>query len=193
MVFKSNAVVSDGPHIIGRPDRKETMSKVSTALLTVGPRSISPWGDRAWRVSLTAQLVEGGSSAHWLVTPTEPAEYRLSSSSLVVPAPENDEVVDSVLMLLASHLGDSAVEGYLVDTHNLEVLDGVRSLATFWDVSPSETTRFIVEKLSNRVRLGFTVLDDSSLVTGGVIETLRGYGFDVDVFHLLSSSKIAAG
>lgn len=172
--------------------QKVQMSKVSTVLMTAGPRSISPWGDRNWRVALSAQLVEGGSSAYWLASPTQPAQHPTAPNALIVEAPQHDEVVDSILMLLATHLGDGNVEGYLLDTHNVTLVDGVRVVAPFWDITAAESLRFLVTSLSGTVRLAFTILDDNRLVDETVIETLRVFGFDVEVYRLDASSTVSA-
>lgn len=162
------------------------MSKQSTVLLTAGPRTIAPWGDRVWRVSLTAQLVAANSGDYWIVSPTQPAEFPVANEVINVEVPSSEAVVESVLMLLSAHLGDSAVEGYLLDTGNVETVDGKRVVAPFWDVSAPETMRYLARKLSETVRLGFTFLDGESLVDHSTIATLRSFGFDVDVFALES-------
>jgi hypothetical protein len=164
------------------------MSRQSTSLLTIGPRSLSPWGDRVWRVAATAQLVEG-SSAYWIVTSTVPAQHSVAPDEVEVPAPHADAVVDSVLFLLACHFGDEFTETYLVEAHNL-VLKGVtRELAPFYELA--DTTReFIANKMSGLVRLAFTRLDDLSLVNDEVVAALLRYGFDVEVYDLTSTPEV---
>jgi hypothetical protein len=158
------------------------MSRQSTALLTVGPRSISPWGDRAWRVSGSAQLVQG-SGAYWLVTPTSPAEHIVSPDVVQVEVPYADAVVDSLLLLLGTWFGGDAVEAYLGEVECVHLVDGVRQIAPYWELA-DETVRFLAAHLSSSVRLGVTILDEFSLVDEAVIAALRGLGFDVDVFVL---------
>ncbi len=162
------------------------MSKQSTVLLTAGPRTIAPWGDRVWRVSLTAQLVAANSGDYWIVSPTQPAEFLVSNEVINVESPTSESLVESILMLLAAHLGDAAMEGYLLDTGNVENVEGKRMVAPFWDISAPETMRYLARKLSETVRLGFTFLAAESLVDQSVIATLRSFGFDVDVFALES-------
>ena len=151
------------------------MSRVTTALLTAGPKSLSPWGDRAWRVSLVAQLVEGSSAPYWIASPTQPAEHLVSPDSLQVEYPAAECVVES------------AVETCLVETENVSLKDGVRHIAPYYDVSAPETFGYLTQKLSERVRLSITVLDEFSLVDDEVIRRLRQAGFDVDVYGLVSS------
>jgi hypothetical protein len=158
------------------------MSKQTTALLTVGPKSIAPWGDRAWRIALTAQLVSANSGDYWIVTPTEPANHVVVPAEVLVEMPHRDSLIESILMLLAAHLGDEDVEACLIDTHNIEVTEGVRTVAPYWDVSDKRTFEYLTVRLSQLVRLGVTVLDEMSLVSPDVIADLRLLGFDVDVF-----------
>jgi hypothetical protein len=134
-------------------------------------------------------LVEG-SVPYWLVTPTLPAEHNVEPDAVKAEVPEPAAVVDSVLMLLACWFGDAEVEAYLVETHNIELVEGVRQIASYWELA-DETVRYLAERLSSAVRLGVTVLDEFSLVDDAVIASLRGMGFDVDVFVL--GSLAAAG
>lgn len=164
------------------------MSRRSTALLTIGPSTLSPWGDRAWRVAATAQLVEG-SSAYWIVTSTVPAQHYVSPGGVEVPVPHAEAVIDSVLFLLASHFGDDDVENYLVETHNLSLRGGVRELAPFYELADT-TKDYLVSKMAGVVRLGFTRLDELSLVNDEVITALLRYGFDVEVYALSPSPAV---
>lgn len=158
------------------------MTRVSTALLMIGPKSIAPWGDRAWRVSGTAQLVEG-STPYWIVTPTQPAQHPVFPNEIEVSSPHTDSVVESILFLLASHFGQDGVEENLVETHNIEVnILGHRELARFYELS-DHSKGFLAKRLSQQVRLGLTQLDDLSLVNDEVIQRLRQLDFDVEVFR----------
>ena len=156
------------------------MSRQSTALLTIGPRSIAPWGDRVWRVSGTAQLVEG-STPYWIVTPTAPASHPASPAEVEVVVPHPEAVVDSVLMFLGAHFGDEHVEAYLVETHNLTVRDGVREIAPCYELAEA-TVQFLADHLSKTIRLGVTRLDDVSLLDGRALASLRELGFDLEVY-----------
>jgi hypothetical protein len=156
--------------------------------MSVSPRSISPWGDRVWRISATAQLVEG-SKPYWIVSPTLPAKHSVVSAEIEVVAPVAEAVVDSILFLLASHFGDERLADHLVESHNLTVTSEGRELAPFYELS--ETSRRVVaERLANDIRLGFVLLDDLSLVGSEVIASLRGWGFDVDTFVSDSTSNV---
>ena len=162
------------------------MSKQTTALLTVGPKTIAPWGDRAWRITLTAQLVAANSGDYWIVTPTQPPLNEVKPAELTVEVPHDESLVESVIMLLAAHVGDEDTEACLTETHNIELVNGVRQIAPFWDISDASTLRYLVGRLSEQVRIGLTVLDEMSLVTETSITQLRDLGFDVDVFVLSS-------
>jgi hypothetical protein len=106
-----------------------------------------------------------------------------------VAAPSAEAVVDSVLFLLAAHFGDIEVETYLVETHNVSLKGGARELAPFYELA--DTTRdYLARKMSEVVRLGFTRLDDLSLVNDEVITALLRYGFDVEVYELASGSAV---
>lgn len=164
------------------------MSRQTTALLFIGPRSISPWGDRVWRVAATAQLVEG-SSAYWIVTPTLPVQHSVTPAEVSVSAPFAESLVESVLFLLAAYFGDDEVKNYLVETHNVSLKGGARELAPFYELA--DTTRdYLVRKMATVVRLGFTRLDDLSLVNDEVITALLRYGFDVEVYDLVSRAAV---
>jgi hypothetical protein len=159
------------------------MTRQSTALLTVGPRSVAPWGDtHIWRVSGTAQLVEG-SIPYWIVTPTQPPVHRAMPAEVGVEVPYTEAVVESILLLLALHFGDDDLADYLVEHHNLTIdEDGVRLLAPYPELA-DDVTQFVASRLSASLRLGFTYLDDLCLVSEDVISVLRDdLNFSVSVF-----------
>lgn len=164
------------------------MTRSTTALLIAGPRSVGPWDDRVWRIALHASLVEGGSAAYWLVTPTLPELHQVVPSEVVLEYPDVMGVVDAVLMMVASHLGGAQVEGLLCDTHNIATDGDVRRIARYWELF-ADTRSGLVDLLSPYVRLGITVLDDLSLIDSEVVSVLRHLGFDVDVFALSSLSS----
>jgi hypothetical protein len=170
--------------------RKGTMSRSTTVLLTLGPRTVGSWADRAYRVSHTAQLVEGGSSAYWLITATTPAEHAVAPDIIRIENPDPSDVVNSIIMLAAAHAGNGNVEGLLLDTHNIEVVDGVRNIAEFWEVEP-RTEANLARELAQTIRMSFTLLDEVNLVTEEVTERLIAVGFDVEVFSLNRERSIA--
>ena len=162
------------------------MTRQTTAMMMVGPRSVSPWGDRIWRLALSAQLVEGN-EPYWLVSVTQPANHEVKPDTVGIASPDTDNVVMSIVMLLAAHLGSGEVENFLVETHNLTLLENVREIAPFYDLSEN-TTRALVKELTSSVRLGFTLMEELSLVDAGLVGALRGLGFDVEVFAPLGAS-----
>lgn len=164
------------------------MSRLSTSLLSIGPKTVAPWGDRHWRISATAQLVEG-SVPYWIVTPTEPSQHQVMSSHIEVASPHPEAVVDSILVLLGAHFGDHEVEGRLVESHNLTVQNGVREIASFYELA-SDSRAAIASSLCLSVRLGLTRLDDLSLVNDEVVAALLRYGFDVEVYDLTSTPEV---
>ena len=156
----------------------------------VTPRTVGSWADRAYRVSHTAQLIEGGSAAYWLVTPTEPAEHRVRPDVIRIENPEPSDVVNSLIMLAAAHVGNGQVEGLLLDTHNIEIVDGVRNVAEFWDVE-RRTEATLAAALAPQIRMSFTLLDEMNLLTEEVTERLIAYGFDVEVFSRNRERSVA--
>ncbi len=165
------------------------MTRVSTALLIISPRSVGSFADRAWRLAGSAQLVEG-SIPYWIATPTQPSQHQVSPSEIEVAAPQDDCVVESILFLLASHYGGVEVENHLLETHNICLgQNGARELARFYELV-GETMYFLSRNLCETVRIGFVRLDESSLVNDGVIGALRDLGFDVEVFGQRVSAQI---
>ena len=162
------------------------MSRQSTALLTIGPRSIGPWGDTdVWRVSGTAQLVEG-SVPYWIISPTQPAQHSAEPYEVGVEVPYTEAVVESILLLLALHFGDDALAATLVEHHNLTIdSDGSRTLAPYPELADA-VAEDVAKRLSSSLRLGITLLDDECLVDGDVVASLRDLGFTVDVFAPVS-------
>lgn len=162
------------------------MSRQSTALLTIGPRAISPWGDTdIWRVSGTAQLVEG-SVPYWIVSPTQPAEHSARPYEVGIEVPYTEAVVESILLLLGLHFGDDDLADLLVEHHNLTIeSDGSRTLAPYPELA-DEVADEVAKRLASRLRLGVTLLDDDCLVDSDVVATLRDVGFTVDVFAPMS-------
>jgi hypothetical protein len=165
------------------------MSSLTTALLTVGPNATHPWGDRVWRVALSAQYVSGSSSDYWLVSPTQPAQYPVIDKAIVLQSPGHIEVLDSVIFLVALHAGDTQIEGYLLDHHNISMEEGARLSADFWELT-DETRTYLAGYLSRYLRLGFTILEEVTPIDPAVVRDLRAMGFDVDVFSLSDTSIV---
>ena len=159
------------------------MTRVTTALITAGPRTIGPWGDRAWRVALSIQLVEGGSAAYFLATPTAEPINKVSPAEVEIAAPFDECTLDALILTLAAHLGGSRIEALLEETHNISVQDDLRRIAPFWDLS-HETMQCIASELAENVRLGIMLLDEISLVQPSLLLSLRDLGFDVDLYSL---------
>lgn len=168
------------------------MTRQSTALLTAGPRFAGSWGDRVWRLAVCAELVEGSNPAYWRITPTEPALHLVSPNLVEVEVPYSEAVVDSVIMLLATQLGDENIEGLLLDSHLVSIEEEGRKVARYWAPLADDVRSNLAGILSRTIRVGLTLLDDMSLVDEQVIEQLRELGLDVDVFSLSSSSLATA-
>jgi hypothetical protein len=111
------------------------------------------------------------------------------STHIELESPHPEAVVDSILVLLGAYFGDDEVENYLVETHNVSLQAGARELAPFYELA-NTTRQYIASKMSGVVRLGFTRLDDLSLVNEDVIAALLRYGFDVEVYDLTSTPEV---
>lgn len=162
------------------------MTSQTTALITAGPRTIGPWGDRIWRIGLTLQLVEN-SMAHWLVTPTSPPLRPVEPGAVLIEQPTQEFVIDALIVALASHYGNDRVDGILHETHNLSDADGVHQIAPYWELA-EDVRESLVAELANDLRLGVTRLDDFSLLTDDAVLELRMSGFDVDEYRLADSA-----
>jgi len=174
--------MSGGSCRIGRPESIGKMTKQTTALMTIGPLTTGAFGDiEPWRISSQSQLVEG-SVPYWLVTPTQPAEHAVTNEAVFIDLPETEFVVHSVLMVAAAWHGGDGLLGYLIDTENICLEGDKREIAPYWELA-DETVKQIVQKLVVQVKLGFTIMDEMSLINQEVIASLRGLGFHVDVFE----------
>ena len=168
------------------------MSRQTTALLVAGPRYTGSFGDRAWRLAICAQLVEGSDPAYWLSSPTAPALHPVEPEIVEVDVPYSEAVVDSVIMLLCAHLGDEQIEGLLLDSHLVSLEGGVRRVAPYWAPLADDVRLNLSRHLSSFIRIGFTLMDEFSLVNDAAVDELRLLGFDVDVFSLSSSAVPAS-
>lgn len=164
---------------------EDVMTQQTTALLALSPRTSGPWQDSVYRISHSIQLVEGGSSAYWLTTSTQPPAHNVSSDVLRIECPESDYLTSTVILLAALHAGDENAEGYLLETHNIDLvdLDGVptRRLAEFWELEP-RVEESIARLLAPQVRMAVTVLDEMNIFSPDVVQALRDYGFQIEVF-----------
>jgi len=157
------------------------MTRLTTATLIAGPRTRNAWAGETWAIPIYAQLVEGGSSAYWLSTSVEPAEHPTTPEAVLIEAPDTLGTLDALLMVLAANLGDENLEGLLLDTHNIVLIDGRRKIAPFWEFS-DDTRDQLAHRLSKQIRLGFTLLDEMCLVNDDLVSALNHYGFRVQVF-----------
>lgn len=115
--------------------------------------------------------------------------HPVSNSAIEVVTPYSESVVDSILVFLGAHFGNDEVENLMSESHNMTVEYGVREVAAFYELA-IDTRNRIASSLSQSLRLGFTRLDEFSLVDNAVLESLREMGFDIDVFTLEPGSSI---
>ena len=163
-------------------DRKTSMTTTSSAALFTSAKGFGPFYAPGWRLGTVAELAEGGTNGpFWVIREPE------SSAPLYLPLVELDveRMVSSIALLLAGTTQDLNLEGLLIDTHNLNIANGTKSFAPFWDLSEQDVDR-IFRTLSQRVRLGFTILEEHSLLTDPVIDTLNSKGMEVELFRHLT-------
>ena len=157
------------------------MTRSTTATISVSPKHIGLWSDQGlWRIAGQGQLVEGN-IPYWIVTPTQPVQYSVVDTCVVVETPEPETVLDSILIWLSVWFGGNGEEGLLLESHNISIQGGNRCLAPFWDLADS-TKLLLAEGMANKVRLAVTTLDQTSLVNEEVVDSLRKLGFDVVLF-----------
>jgi hypothetical protein len=115
-----------------------------------------------------------------------PAEHPVATPEVLISIPYPIAAAEALILALGAHLGDEQVENLLLETHNIELLDGIRHVAPYWELA--DTARSLLcNHLKSSVRVGLTVLDGLTLATPEVVALLRDYGFDVDVFTLTDS------
>lgn len=155
------------------------MTTTSSAALFTSAKGFGPFYAPGWRLGTIAELAEGGTNGpFWIIREPE------SSEPLYLPLVDLDveRMVSSIALLLAATTQDFNLEGLLIDTHNLDIANGTRSFAPFWDLSEQDVDR-IFRTLSQRIRLGLTILEEQSLLTDAVIAALRSKGMEVDPFR----------
>lgn len=163
------------------------MTRQTTALLMAGPRYTGSFADRAYRLALCAQLIEGSDPAYWLTSPTPPALHVVEPDIVEVDVPFSESLVDSAIFLLAAHLGDASTERLLLESHLISVEDDVRRIAPYWAPLADDVCESLAKHLGSYLRLGITLLEDVSLFDQAAIDQLRIH-FDLDVFTLSSSA-----
>lgn len=154
------------------------MTDISTSLLMVGPTGVGPFNSGDWRVGATLQLVEGSNNGpYWLFTDTLGQERVLMIDSLF---PE--VVTSSIVLALAVATDNEKALSILEASHNIvRTGDGKIQVAPYWDLA-DEVTSQVASTIVPFARLGFVVLDESSIASDVVFAHLLSLGFRLDVF-----------
>jgi hypothetical protein len=174
---------STAPHQINhrRERQKEinkiTMTRQTTAAFIMSPKTIGPWGDRAWRIRDVYELVEGGSTSYLLLNGHSGTESVLTTDSLSIHYPSPDALFEALIALLSLNAGSQRCIGLLAESHNL--VDG--ALAPCWDLA-DDVLASLSKELSSLFRIGVILLDDFSMADADFVEIVRSHNFDVDTF-----------
>ena len=156
------------------------MTKFSTALLMVGPAQVGIFGDDLWRVASSSQLVEGGSNGPFWLTPVSGFSGK-EETALLIDGVEPSVLRDSVLILGALASKDEQAIGILRDTHNIVEDDFGIHVAPYWELAPS-TKDSLIRQISEKVRFGFVILDEDSILDSQFFDSLTVAGLSSEVF-----------
>jgi hypothetical protein len=149
----------------------------------IAPKVINAWGDEDWRVGFTAQLVEGGGGGpYWLIAaPTEASPEEQSPEVIIIGGLETRRVSESILLFMATTVGDSDVKSRLVERGLIGADDGGPVVPYEWPALGADPTKGL-EYVIDNFRIGVVHLDENSVFTDDVISTLEGWGIDVRLF-----------
>lgn len=156
------------------------MTKFSTALLMVGPAQVGIFGDDLWRVSSASQLVEGGSNGPFWLTPVS-GDSGKDETALLIDGTEPCLLRDSIVILGAIASKDEQAIGILRDTHNIVEDDFGIHVAPYWELAPS-TRQNLIRQISQKVRFGFVILAQDSILDSRFFESLTLSGLTCEVF-----------
>lgn len=156
------------------------MTKFSTALLMIGPAQIGIFGDDLWRVASSSQLVEGGSNGPFWLTPVSGFSGK-NETALLIDGTEPSVLRDSVLILGALASNDEQAIGILRDTHNIVEDDFGIHVAPYWELAPS-TRDSLIRRIEQKVRFGFVILDEDSILDSRFFDSLTLAGLSSEVF-----------
>lgn len=156
------------------------MTKFSTALLMIGPAKIGIFGDDLWRVASSSQLVEGGSNGPFWLTPVSGFSGK-NETALLIDGTEPSVLRDSVLILGALASNDEQAIGILRDTHNIVEDDFGIHVAPYWELAPS-TRDSLIRQIEQKVRFGFVILDEDSILDSRFFDSLTLAGLSSEVF-----------
>jgi hypothetical protein len=158
------------------------VTTASTAFVMVGPSGVGSFHDRLWRVSPnSSQLVEGGTSGPYFLLGSGDDEFIFAVEDFGL-----DNVVSSVVLLIALLVGEEKTIDMLRATENLIPTDRGERVAPCWELA-DEVIRFLVDKLGPICRVGVVRLDRDSIFTADVVDRLRSLGLDIATYEDLET------
>jgi len=161
------------------------MSKHTTALVMVGPAGVGPLRTPDWRVSMTAQLIEGGSSGPvWMTSPGGHHDEGVAPESMLIDGTEADLVARSLVLLIAASIGDEPLRSQLVDAGNVELDEHRMAISDPW-LLPDDLLLTCTDSLSAQCRIGIVRLEERPSLDTRAASLLRDWGFEVDEFSQL--------
>lgn len=159
-------------------DERTSVTKITTAMMFAGPKSIGSFGDEdGWRIGLTCQVVDGGSNGPFLICAMPGKE------ELIIHW-QGLEMLDgahALLLALAIFYGDASVHGWLLETENVTQVGDELTPAPFFEFAP-EVERQLVSRMKSIVKLGVITLAPDSSLKQEMVEYLVRRGLSVERF-----------
>lgn len=163
------------------------MSNHTTALVMVGPAGVGPFRARDWRVSMTAQLIEGGSSGPaWMTSPGGHHDDGIAPESMLIDGTGPDIVARSLVLLIAASIGDEQLRSRLADAGNVELDVHGMAIADPWSL-PDDLLHTCTSSLAAQCRIGIVRLEEYPALDACAASLLRDWGFDVDEFTQMAA------
>lgn len=177
--------MSEAPKTIKQWGKLEIrMTKVTTATILAGPKSVGSFGDEdSWRIGLTCQVVDGGSNGPFLLCNMPGRREQ------VIPwrGLTTESGVSAVLFALCIYYGDEGMLGLLEDTHNVIAEGGELRIAPFYEFSP-EVATILFSRISEIVKIALIPLADDSSLTQEIVEYLALSGIKITSFNRRDSN-----
>lgn len=153
------------------------MTTASTAFVMVGPSGVGSFHDRLWRVSPNnAQLVEGGTNGPYFLLEPGDDEFAFHIEDL-----DADSVMRAVVLLTTLLVGEENTIGLLRASENLiSTVTGER-VAPYWELA-DDVLQSLAKRLAPICRIGIVRLDEQSILTTEVGDSLRALQFDVSTY-----------
>ena len=158
------------------------MTKHTTALVMGGPAGVGAIRAADWRVSMTAQLIEGGCRGPvWMTSPGGHHDEGVAPESMLIDGSGPDVVARSLVLLIAASIGDESLRSRLADAGGVELDEHRMALAAPW-LLPDDLLLSCTRSLSATCRIGIVRLEENPSLDTRAASQLRDWGFDVDEF-----------